>query len=110
MVDGAGEPIGGAAFTLGAGSGAIFRKVILPHSVPGIIDAARVNLAAGWNMVIVAELLAANEGLGLRITRMTRSLQIETIWAVLIVIGVLGLATDLSLRIARDRLAPWSQE
>ncbi|MEX2374134.1 MAG: ABC transporter permease, partial [Dehalococcoidia bacterium] len=99
-----------AAFTLGAGSFGVFRKVIFPYSVPGVIDAARVNLAAAWNLVVVAELFAANEGLGLRIVRMQKFLQTDSIWALLVVIGVLGLVTDLSLRIARDRLAPWSQE
>ena len=99
-----------AAFTLGGGPFTVFRKVIFPYSVPGTIDAARVNLAAAWNMVIVAELLAANEGLGLRIIRMQRGLQTDTIWAVLIAIGIIGLTTDLTLRFARNRLAPWSQE
>lgn len=99
-----------AAFTLGAGSFGVFRKVIVPYCVPGVIDAARVNLAAAWNLVVVAELFAANEGLGLRIVRMQKFLQTDSIWALLVVIGVLGLITDLSLRIARDRLAPWSQE
>ena len=98
------------AFTLGGGPATVFRKVIFPYSVPGMIDAARVNLAAAWNMVIVAELLAADEGMGLRIIRMQRGLNTDTIWAVLIVIGLIGLATDLGLRIARDRISPWSQE
>lgn len=99
-----------AAFTLGAGPMGVFRKVVFPHSIPGVIDAARVNLAAAWNLVVVAELFAASEGLGLRIVRMQKFLQTDSIWALLVVIGVLGLITDLSLRIARDRLAPWSQE
>ncbi len=99
-----------AAFTLGGGPATVFRKVIFPYSVPGMIDAARVNLAAAWNMVIVAELLAANEGMGLRIVRMQRGLNTDTIWAVLIVIGIIGLATDLGLRFARNRISPWSQE
>ena len=98
------------AFTLGGGPATVFRKVIFPYSVPGMIDAARVNLAAAWNMVIVAELLAANEGMGLRIIRMQRGLNTDTIWAVLIVIGIIGLATDLGLRFARNRISPWSQE
>ncbi len=99
-----------AAFTLGAGPASVFRKVIFPYSIPGVIDAARVNLAAAWNMVIVAELLAADEGLGVRIIRMQRGLNTDTIWAVLIVIGIIGLTTDLLLRFARNRISPWSQE
>ena len=36
-----------AAYTLGAGRLTVLRRVILPHSLPGIIDVARINLAAG---------------------------------------------------------------
>ena len=77
---------------------------------PGIIDAARVNLAAAWNLIVVAELLAAEEGLGFRIIRAQKFLHIDQIFVVLVVIGVLGVATDIALRMLRNRLAPWSQE
>ena len=98
------------ALTLGASNVAVFTKVIFPQSVPGAIDAARVNLAAAWNLIVVAGLFAADEGLGYRIVRSQKFLQIDTIFAVLIVIGILGLTSDLLLRTARNRLAPWSQE
>lgn len=98
------------ALTLGATNGGVLTKVIFPYTVPGIIDAARVNLAAAWNLIVVAELVAAQEGLGFRIVRAQKFLQIDQIFVVLIVIGLLGLTSDLLLRSARNRLAPWSQE
>ncbi len=98
------------ASTLGAGPFTVFRKVIFPFAVPGIIDAARVNLAAAWNLIVVAELVAAQEGLGFRIVRAQKFLQIDQIFVVIITIGLLGLASDIALRMMRDRLAPWSQE
>lgn len=98
------------AFTLGAGNATVFRKVIFPYALPGIIDAARVNLAAAWALIIVAELLAAEEGLGVRITRAQRFLNTDQIFFILIVIGVIGLTCDILLRIMRNRVAPWSQE
>lgn len=97
------------SYTLGAGGFAIYRKVIFPYAIPGMIDAMRVNLAAAWNLIVVAELLAASEGLGVRIIRSQRFLQIDNIFVVLIVIGLLGLTADMALRWARNRLAPWSQ-
>lgn len=99
-----------ASLTLGAGSGSIFRKVIFPHAVPGIFDAMRVNLAAAWNLIVVAELIAADSGLGFRIVRAQKFLQIDRIFVVLVVIGLLGVTSDFVLRTLRDRLAPWSQE
>jgi len=96
--------------TLGAGSAVVFRKVIFPHAVPGIIDSARVNLAAAWNLIVVAELFAAQEGLGYRIVRAQKFLHIDQIFVVIVVIGVLGVLSDIALRMLRNRLAPWSQE
>jgi NitT/TauT family transport system permease protein len=98
------------ARTLGSDAPTVFRKVIFPFAVPGMIDVARVNLAAAWNLIVVAELLAAQEGLGFRITRAQRFLHIDQIFVVLVVIGIIGLATDIALRMLRDRVAPWAQE
>jgi NitT/TauT family transport system permease protein len=98
-----------ASYTLGAGRWAVVRKVIVPHSVPGLINAMRVNIAATTNLVVVAELIAAQEGLGYRITRAQRFLQIDQIFAVLLVIGAIGLAFDLGFRLLRNTVAPWSR-
>ncbi len=97
------------SYTLGAGRFTVLRRVILPHSVPGIIDVARVNLAAGWLMLVVAELLAAQEGLAFRVVRAQRFRQVDTMFALLIVFGVIGVASDLFLRALRKRTAPWSE-
>ncbi len=98
-----------ASYTLGANRWVVLRKVIFPHAVPGLLDAMRVNLAATWNLVVVAELIAAQEGLGYRITRAQRFLATDQIFAVLIVIGLVGVAIDLSFRLLRNRIAPWAR-
>ncbi len=95
------------SYTLGARTGEVVRKVILPHSLPGMIDAVRVNAAAAWNFVVVAELIAADSGLGYRIVRLQRFTQVDRIFAVLAVIAIIGLAIDLLLRLARDRVGRW---
>lgn len=97
------------SYTLGAGRWQVIRKVIVPHSVPGLLDAMRVNIAATWNLVVVAELIAAQEGLGYRIVRAQRFRQTDTIFAVLIVIGLIGVTMDLAFRGLRNRLAPWAR-
>jgi len=98
-----------ASYTLGASRWAVMRKVILPHSLPGLIDAMRVNIAATWNLVVVAELIAAQEGLGYRIARAQRFLQTDQIFAVLIVIGLIGVSIDLLFRAVRNAAAPWAR-
>lgn len=98
-----------ASYTLGARRWTVMRKVIVPHSVPGLINAMRVNIAATTNLVVVAELIAAQEGLGYRITRAQRFLQTDQIFAVLIVIGVIGVTIDVAFRVVRNASAPWAR-
>ncbi len=98
-----------AAATLGASRRRVILRVVLPHSWPGIVDVARINLAAGWLMLVVAELLAADEGLAVRIARATRFLNFDVMFAVLIVFGVIGVLSDLALRGLRWAVAPWDR-
>lgn len=98
-----------AAYTLGASRLGVLRRVVFPHSLPGIIDVARINLAASWAILVVAELLAAQEGLAFRIARAQRFRQVDEMFGLLIVFGVIGIITDLSLRYLRDRSAPWAR-
>jgi NitT/TauT family transport system permease protein len=95
------------AYTLGARRGEVLRKVVLPHALPGMIDAMRVNAAAAWNFVVVAELIASTSGLGYRIVRSQRFLETDKIFAVLIVIGLIGLTIDVGLRLLRQRVGRW---
>jgi NitT/TauT family transport system permease protein len=95
------------SYTLGARTGEVLRKVIIPHSLPGIIDAVRVNAAAAWGMVVVAELIAADQGLGVRINRLARFQFVDKMFAILVVIGLIGVILDVSLRLVRDRVGRW---
>lgn len=98
-----------AAYTLGAGRLTVLRRVIFRHAVPGIIDVARINLAAAWSILVVAELLAAEEGLAFRIVRAQRFRQVDEMFALLIIFGIIGVASDLSLRWLRNRVARWAR-
>jgi len=98
-----------AAYTLGAGRLRVLRQVILPHSVPGIIDVARINLAAAWLMLVVSELLAADSGMALRIFKLYRARNPEGMFALLIIFGIIGALSDVALRQLRRRTAPWSE-
>jgi NitT/TauT family transport system permease protein len=84
-------------------------RVVLPHCLPGMIDVARVNLAAAWPMLVVAELLAATDGLGYRLTQLRRFNQWDQIFAVLVVFAVIGITSDLFLRWLRNRVSPWAR-
>jgi NitT/TauT family transport system permease protein len=95
-------------YTLGGDRLQVLRKVIFPYITPSILDACRVNMAASWNLVIVAELVAATEGLGKRISLAQRFLKTDEIFAGLIVIGLIGLAIDLLFRLALRLSCRWA--
>jgi NitT/TauT family transport system permease protein len=83
-------------------------NVIFPHAIPGILDACRINLASAWQLVIVAELVAATEGLGRRISVAGRFLRTDEIFVGLIVIGIIGLILDLLFQYAIRLTCRWS--
>jgi NitT/TauT family transport system permease protein len=97
------------SYTLGASRTTVLRRVVLPHSFPGMIDVARINLAAAWLMLVVAELLAAPDGLALRLTKAARFRQIDRMFAILFVLGAIGVVSDLLLRWLRSLSAPWAR-
>jgi len=101
------RPLIDVSYTLGCRRGEVLRKVVVPHALPGMIDCVRVNAAAAWNFVVVAELINSEEGLGYRIARSQRFLASDRIFAVLIVIALIGLAIDILLRVLRDRVGRW---
>jgi NitT/TauT family transport system permease protein len=96
------------ALTLGGRKRQILTQVIAPCIAPQVIDAYRINMAAAWNLVIVAELVAANEGLGKRISLAQRFLKTDDIFVGLIVIGLIGLAIDLGFRFLLKRTCSWA--
>lgn len=99
-----------ATYMLGGNRWETLTQVILPHVVPGIIDACRINLAAAWQLVIVSELIAATEGLGRRISVAGRFLRTDEIFVGLIVIGVIGLMFDLLFQYLLRVSCKWASQ
>jgi len=99
-----------ATYMLGGTRWAILTRVIFPHILPGIIDACRINLAAAWQLVIVSELIAANEGLGRRISVAGRFLRTDEIFVGLIVIGVFGVIFDLLFQYLLRVSCQWASQ
>ena len=97
------------SYTLGASRARVIGRVVMPHCLPGIIDVARVNLAAAWPMLVVAELLAATDGLGYRLTVLRRGNEWDQFFAVLMVFAIIGIVSDLALRWLRNRVSPWAR-
>jgi NitT/TauT family transport system permease protein len=95
-------------YTLGGLRRQVLFRVIAPYVLPNILDTFRVNIATSWNLVIVAELVAANEGLGKRIQLAQRFFDTDEIFACLIVLGIIGFLLDLSLRLLNKVVCRWA--
>ena len=95
-------------YTLGGKRWQVLKSVITPYVVPKIIDTFRINIATSWNLVIVAELVAAEDGLGKRILLAQRFLKTDEIFACLIVLGIIGFALDLFFRWLLKTTCHWA--
>lgn len=96
-----------ASYTLGATRGEALRLVIWRGSLPPLINILRVNMGWAWTYLVVAELVAANKGLGYAILQAQRFMDTSTIFAGILIIGVIGLLFDLFFRQLHRRLFPW---
>ena len=95
------------ARTLGATDGEIFRKVIIPLTVPHLLTALRVALGVAWATLVASELIAAQQGLGALIQNASSFFQLDIIYVGIICIGLIALAMDLVLRAVSRRLVAW---
>lgn len=98
-----------AARVLGANSMVIFRRVVVPASSPFILVGMRIGLGAGWATVVAAELLAAPNGLGMRMQQAQQFYDMPTILVNVIVIGILGLLMDRLLLMIEAHLTRWQE-
>lgn len=83
-----------AARSLGAGRARTFLTVILPSAVPYILTAMRLGLGFAFAAVVAAEIIAANVGVGYLIMQSRFLLQIDRMFVGLLLLGVLGAASD----------------
>jgi NitT/TauT family transport system permease protein len=97
------------AYTLGASRWQVFRRVLLPACWPGVIDNLRIGLGWAWTYLIVAELVAAETGIGHVILQSSRFLQTEKIIGGILVIGALGLLSDAVFRLIYRVLFPYAE-
>jgi NitT/TauT family transport system permease protein len=96
-------------YTLGLRDPAVLRTIIFPAAAPAIWDTLRISLGWAWTWVVLAELIAANSGLGYRITVAQRYFQTDTIIGYLLVLGILGLITDQTMKLTGRVIFRWAE-
>jgi len=82
-------------------------RIVLPAALPMIATGMRVSLGLALTLVVVAEMLAGENGVGFLILEMQRSFQIQKMYAWLVVLAALGLALNTVFEWAERRLLPW---
>jgi len=97
-----------AAYTLGVSDRGLIRRVLIPGAAPEIAEVLRMVLGWAWTYVIVAELIGASSGIGHMITDSQALLATDQIIFGIIVIGLIGLLSDLLFKAANRRLFPWA--
>ncbi|MGB0286134.1 MAG: arginase family protein, partial [Synechococcus sp.] len=91
--------------TLGGRSRQVLVQVVARYSLPSTL---RINIATSWNLVVVAELVAAEVGLGKRIQLAQRFFRTDQIFAELIVLGLIGFAIDMGFRLLLRLSCKWA--
>ncbi len=96
-----------AARNLGASQLTMFRRVILPAATPYILAGARIGMGTAFIVVIVAEMIAVNSGLGFRILEAREYFWSDKIIAGMFTIGFFGLAIDIAMNALNNHLLQW---
>ena len=86
------------------------RYFVLPAAAPEIWDSLRINFGLAWATLIFAEILGATSGLGFMIVRSQRFLLVAQVFVAVIVIGILGILTDILFARFYKRAFPWSEQ
>jgi NitT/TauT family transport system permease protein len=98
-----------AAQTLGAKRLALLFKVVIPGILPELYRDMRILLGWAWTYLIVAELIGSSSGITWFITQQARYKNFDNVFAAIMMIGIIGLTTDLLLARMGKRLFPWQR-
>ena len=96
-----------SAQTMGASRRHIVMKVAFRAAAPQIVDSMRNMIAVSWTYLVIAEIVAATDGIGAVMMRGAKFLHIDVIMAGILTIGILGVLTDLLFLSASRMLFPY---
>lgn len=96
------------AETYGATRLTVFRRVVLPASVPAIFVGLRLSATTALLLLIAAEMIGANKGVGFQVMNAQYNFQIPLMFAAIFLLAVLGLAANAVLVALQRHLCRWS--
>jgi NitT/TauT family transport system permease protein len=107
-VKGVGVDLIRAARSLGVGERQLFFYVILPGAMPHIFTGLKVGAAVSWAVVVAAELVAAQRGLGYMIMDGATFFRIPEVYVGILLIGAIGFGIERALAAVERRLLHWA--
>lgn len=96
-----------AGKVLGLNRWGLIRHVILPGALPQFLTGLRLALGVSWLVLVAAEEINATSGLGYLITNAQNLMETDVIFVGLIVYSLLGLTTDILVRILERWTLSW---
>jgi NitT/TauT family transport system permease protein len=96
-----------AAQTLGAKRGLLVRRVILPACLPDLYNDTRILIGCAWTYLVVAEVVGVSSGITFFINQQAKYRNFDNVYAAILIIGFIGLATDQLLSFIGARLFGW---
>jgi len=98
-----------AAMTLGAKRLSLLFRVVIPGIITHLYKDIRILLGWAWTYLIVAELIGTSSGITWFITQQARYKNFDNVYAAIMIIGIIGLTTDIILSIIGKRIFPWEK-
>ena len=96
-----------AARTLGAGRRDIFLKVALPSALPTIMTGVRLGASYAFLVLVAAEMVGADSGIGFLILNNQFTFRIPQMYAAILTLAILGILLNYGLLALERRLTPW---
>jgi NitT/TauT family transport system permease protein len=93
--------------SFGLGWWSIVRKIVLPGALPGILSGLRVSVAIGIILLVAAEMLGAEYGIGAYILQAGALYDLERLFAGVVMLSVLGVVTSWLIGLVEQRVLRW---
>lgn len=95
------------ALSLGASGGQIFRRIMIPSVIPSIAVGMTLGIAVTWNVVIAAEMIASDSGLGRLTWEGYVSHTVPVVIIGMISIGLAGYLSTIAVDYLERKMMPW---
>ncbi len=98
-----------SAISMGASQFYIFRKVVVPASIPRILTGIRLGGAYSITALVAAEMIGAPSGLGIFVLTAQQTFHIPSMYGGIVILALLGLAINFIITIIEKRLTGWKK-